>query len=110
LYLNQAVKLSDGERIYVPTTAEVAAGEAYPGSETAAEAQSSGSSTDGRMNINTATLEELMTLSGIGETKAKAIISYREKNGSFQNPADIKNVSGIGDSTYSNIAEYITVQ
>lgn len=60
------------------------------------------------ININTATKEELMTLSGIGETKALAIISYREKT-PFTSIEDIKNVSGIGDSTYNEIKNYITV-
>ncbi len=60
------------------------------------------------ININTATKEELMTLSGIGETKALAIISYREKT-PFTSIEDIKNVSGIGDSTYNEIKDYITV-
>ena len=60
------------------------------------------------ININTATKEELMTLSGIGETKALAIISYREKT-PFTSIENIKNVSGIGDSTYNEIKDYITV-
>lgn len=60
------------------------------------------------ININTATKEELMTLSGIGETKALDIISYREKT-PFTSIEDIKNVSGIGDSTYNEIKDYITV-
>ena len=61
------------------------------------------------VNINTATIEELMTLSKIGEAKAMAIIEYREKNGNFEKVEDIKNVSGIGDSLFESIKEYITV-
>ena len=61
------------------------------------------------ININTATPEELQSLSGVGETRAKAIIEYREKNGKFQTIEDIKNVSGIGDSTFENIQNDITV-
>ena len=60
------------------------------------------------ININTATKEELMTLSGIGETKAEAIIEYRKKT-PFQTIEDLKKVSGIGDSTYEKIKEQITV-
>ena len=60
------------------------------------------------ININTATKEELMTLTGIGEAKADAIISYREKT-PFTKIEDIKNVSGIGDSVYEDIKDYITV-
>ncbi len=60
------------------------------------------------ININTATKEELMTLTGIGEAKAEAIISYREKT-PFTKIEDIKNVSGIGDSVYEDIKDYITV-
>jgi len=63
----------------------------------------------GKVNINTATISELMTLNGIGESRAKDIISYREKNGLFKSIEDIKNVSGIGESTYANIKENITV-
>ena len=63
----------------------------------------------GKININSATSEQLQTLDGIGEAKAKSIIEYREKNGNFQTIEDIKNVSGIGDSVYAKIKDNITV-
>ena len=61
------------------------------------------------VNINTATLDELMSLSGVGESKAKAIISYREENGNFKSIEEIKNVSGIGDALFDKIRGEITV-
>lgn len=61
------------------------------------------------ININTATLDELTTLDGIGESKAKSIIEYRTKNGPFKNIQDIMNVSGIGESAYNKIKERIEV-
>jgi len=63
---------------------------------------------NGLININTATKEELQTIDGIGEAKAKNIITYREKNGSFKTIEDIKNVEGIGDTLYETIKIYIT--
>lgn len=63
----------------------------------------------GKININTADETALQTLDGIGETKAKAIIEYRNKNGNFKTIEDIKNVSGIGDSVYEKIKDNITV-
>ena len=62
---------------------------------------------DSLISINNGTLEELMTLSGIGESKAKAIIEYREKNGEFKKIEDIMNVSGIGEAAYSKIKDNI---
>ena len=63
----------------------------------------------GKININTADLTALQTLDGIGESKAKAIIEYRTKNGDFKTIEDIKNVSGIGDSVYEKIKDNITI-
>lgn len=60
------------------------------------------------ISINTATKEELMTLTGIGESKAIAIIEYRNSNGKFQKIEDIKNVSGIGDALFEKIKSNIT--
>lgn len=62
----------------------------------------------GKVNINSASLEELMILTGIGESKAKDIISYRETNGPFTTIEDLKKVSGIGDSIFAKIKENIT--
>ncbi len=64
--------------------------------------------TSGKVSINSATKEELMTLTGIGEAKAEDIIKYREENGQFKTIEDIKNVSGIGDSLFAKIKENIT--
>lgn len=61
------------------------------------------------ISINNGTLEELMTLTGIGEEKAKAIITYREMNGLFQTIEEIKNVSGIGEAVFEKIKSFITV-
>lgn len=61
-----------------------------------------------KISINKATKEELMTLQGIGEAKAKDIIDYREKNGEFTNIEDIKNVPGIGENLFAQIKENIT--
>lgn len=62
-----------------------------------------------KVNINKATLEELLTISGIGESKAKSIIEYREQNGVFKQIGDIMNVSGIGESLFEKIKNNITV-
>ena len=65
---------------------------------------------DGTVNINTATLEELMELDGIGEVKAQAIIDYREEYGYFSSPEEIINVKGIGEKTYEKNKDKIVVE
>ncbi len=62
-----------------------------------------------KVNINTASLAELMTLSKIGESKANAIIQYRNDNGNFKSIEEIKNVNGIGDSIFDTIKNNITI-
>lgn len=61
------------------------------------------------VNLNTATLEELQDLTGVGESKAKAIIEYRESNGGFKNIEEIMQVSGIGEALYEKIKEHLTI-
>jgi comEA protein len=62
-----------------------------------------------KVNINTATVEELVSLPGIGEEKAKAIVEFREKNGKFASIEDVLYVTGIGDSIFAQIRDKITV-
>lgn len=61
------------------------------------------------ININTASMDELMTLSGIGQAKAEQIISYREEYGSFKKKEDIMNISGIKEGVYSKIKDNIKI-
>lgn len=72
------------------------------------EKKSNKTTSNGLVNINTASLEELLTISGIGEGKAKSIIEYRSKE-KFTTIEDIKKVSGIGDNLFEQIKNYITV-
>lgn len=65
--------------------------------------------TSSRISINNATVKELQNLPGIGESKAKDIVSYREQNGPFKSLEDLKNVSGIGDALFAKIKDYITL-
>lgn len=69
----------------------------------------SGASASGLVNINTADSAGLMTLPGIGETRAASIIAYRQEHGNFAAISDIKNVSGIGDALFENMKSMITV-
>jgi len=72
--------------------------------------QSSTPPSDGKVNINTAGLEELMTLKGVGESRARAIMEYREQHGSFETPEDIMNISGIKEGVFSKIKDQIAVR
>lgn len=102
--INQAARVQDGEKIYIPKEGEEISADAN-GSVAAADAQESTE----KVNINTADKNELMTLNGIGESRAESIIHYREKNGAFAKPEDLKNVSGIGDGIFGKIEEDICV-
>lgn len=62
------------------------------------------------VNINTCTLDELLSINGIGESKAKSIIEYRENVGLFTSKEDIMKVSGVGESLYDKIKDYITTE
>ena len=96
-YVNLAAKITDGEKIYVPTVAEVVQWETQEAEDTL-------------VNINTADKTELSTLPGIGESKAEDIIAYREKNGSFQSKEELMNISGIKENLFEKIAEKIKVE
>ncbi len=101
-YINLAETVVSGEKIYFPYTYEL-----QEGYNMQPEQTDSGSSR--YVNINTATKEQLMTLPGIGESKAEAIIKYREKNGPFQNIQDITKIPGIKEGVYNNIKDHIVV-
>lgn len=104
-YWNLAEPLCDGQMIYVPTEKEAKERlETIPGMTASEQAKG-----DGKVNINTADKEELMTISGIGEGRASAIISYREKNGAFGCIEDLTQVSGIGEALFNNIKDMIKV-
>ncbi len=111
--VNLAREVSDGEMVYIPTEEETASGEVVPESAGTASTQSAstsgGTAASSKININTATAEELTALSGIGDAKAAAIVAYRDEHGSFSSTEDIMNVSGIGQSTYDKIKDDITV-
>lgn len=106
-YLNLAQPLTDGMKITVPDKEQ-----AKTLSEADQQLVSDGGSMpadEEKININTATKEQLMTLRGVGEARAADIIAYRQQNGSFKKIEDIMEVSGIKEAAFQKIKESITV-
>ena len=108
--VNLAAKLTDGDKVYIPEeNEEIQAPAQMAGIVTNSLPGSSGSSGGGLVNINTATSEQLQTLSGVGPVTAQKIIEYREKNGGFKRIEDLMKVSGIGTKTFENLKDLITI-
>lgn len=125
-YLNLALEVKDGMKIVVPSREEERDSEENGGSEQERNPESreqtepgiylpeepgegSGSAGNEKINLNTATKEELMTLKGIGQARAEDIIRYRQEHGAFQAIEEIMNVSGIKEGAFQKIKEDITV-
>ena len=120
--INLAYIIEDGIQIYVPSITETTklSEESEkeikyitdgPGEDVIVteEAQKQGEEKQVKVNINTANIEKLQTLPGIGESIAQKIIDYRNENGKFKAIEELKNVSGIGESKYNNIKDKISV-
>lgn len=97
-YLNLARFVFDGEMIYVPQMEELASDDSKTMNNLPV-----------KVSINRADLEDLMTLTGIGQSKAEAIIEFREMNGPFQKPEDIMKVDGIKEGMYEKIKGDISI-
>lgn len=130
-YINQAEALCDGQQIYIPTREEAeqedswksplekntawASGGEYAqngedGTVGEADAGSNGEAARGKINLNTAEEEDLTTLTGIGSSKAQAILAYREEHGGFSAIEEILNVPGIKEGTFMKIKDQIVVE
>lgn len=110
--LNLAAVLADGQKLYVPEEGEaVSTLEVSTSGSVAATVTNSTSSTadNGLININTASVEELCELPGVGEATATAIVEDREANGPFASPEDIMRVSGIGEKKFAKLEGLICV-
>lgn len=98
--VNLAVILEDGQMVRFPFEGE----EAEDTDEYGNEKQ------DGRINVNKASSEELCTIPGVGESRAKAIIEYREKNGPFETAEDLMKVPGIKEGIFEKMKDYVKVK
>lgn len=109
--VNLAYSLSDGQKVKIPNInekdEEIIVVEEKAGDNIIIEENKS---KEEKININKAAQTEIETLPGIGPSTALKIITYRNEHGKFKNIEDIKNVSGIGDSKFENIKEYICVE
>ncbi|EKO1912804.1 helix-hairpin-helix domain-containing protein [Clostridium botulinum] len=98
--LNLAKKLKDEDYIYIEKK-----GENNGGTNNSAAPTNSGISAEGKVDLNTASKEELKTIPGIGDVTAQKILDYREKQGTFKNFEDLKAIGRIGDKTIEKIKE-----
>lgn len=105
--MNLAAPLGDGQKVHVPLQGEVASAEAGD----AAGSASAGSSDVGSslVNINSATVEELDSLPGVGPSTAAAIVEDRDANGPFSSPEDLTRVSGIGEKKFAKLRDHVCV-
>ncbi len=93
--INQAEPVTDGMMIRIPKAGEAVAEAEEP--------------SDGRINLNTATADQLMTLPGIGSSKAESIIAYREEHGAFRDITELMQIPGIKEGVFSKLKEKVKV-
>lgn len=98
----------------VPVSRAMVTEAVLPSGKTVSEAETvsytvSQQSADGRIDINTADRDALMTLKGIGEKKALAVIAYREEHGGFESTEELMKVKGIGEKTFAGLKDKVTV-
>ena len=108
--LNLAQVLEDGQQVRVPDQEEKERLEEQGGALSfVTGGRPEQEAPAAKVNLNTATKEQLMTLSGIGEARAEAILAYRQESGGFRTPEDIMKVSGIKEAAFQKIKDEITV-
>jgi len=100
--VNQAEIVTDGQMLRIPTIAEVLAAQEDASGD-------SGATDDGLLNINQAEVADFMTLPGIGQSKAEALVRYREEHGKFSSIEEIMNVDGIKEGVFNKIKDSIKV-
>ena len=106
--VNLAYKLEDGMKIYIPSNKDQEVQE-NNNISSIVESNTINKKANSKININTATQEELDSLPGIGPSTALKIINYRKEHGKFSKVEELKNVSGIGDSKFAQLKDLITV-
>lgn len=107
--LNLASYVSDGEKIYVPSIYEEVATDMSTGSSNSGTNATEKTQVTSKINLNTADKTSLMTIPGVGESKANKIIAYREEHGKFSKPEDLMLVSGIKEGMFNKVKDYICV-
>ncbi len=107
--INLASSVEDGQQIIVKSIDEISKGDVASASGNGDISNSTGDSTSGKVNINTANATELQTVSGIGPAKAKKIIDYRTSNGPFKSIDDLTKISGIGEKTLESLKDSLCV-
>ena len=107
--VNLAAKVEDGRQVLVPERAPRVAAGAAPG-PASGSASASGSAAPGQpLNLNTATLEQLDTLAGIGPATAQKILDFRDENGGFASVDELAQVPGIGEKRLASLREQVRV-
>ena len=102
-------KESETTAIQISSSTETEANSAKSAGSASKSSDNSATAVSYPINLNTATVEELVSIDGLGESRASAIIEYRDYLGGYTSVEQIKEISGIGDATYAKLAPYLTV-
>ncbi|WP_291668159.1 helix-hairpin-helix domain-containing protein [Clostridium sp.] len=100
--INRAEKLRGNQLIVIPNKSDIASGSVI-------NQNASTTNDSGVININTASLEELKKITGVGDVRAQSIIDYRDKNGGFKSIEELKNIDGIGSKTFEKIKDQVGI-
>lgn len=113
IYINQAQSVQDGMKLYIPTEEEVQSVQEKKSADVSMGMDTNMGETErltDKVNLNTASSAQLCTLPGVGESRAKAILAYREEHGNFQSIEEIMKVQGIKEGMFAKMKDKLTIQ